>query len=112
MKANSLILLFLFCLILQPVFSQNTKLIENRDILDAESRTQLILQKSPAYISVDFIRINIDKIIDNEQFILEFGDRMIEVQKERIDVRGINNFTFVGKNFESGNSIVLSQITH
>jgi len=108
MKANSLILLFLFCLILQPVFSQNTKLIENRDISDAESRTQLILQKSPAYISVDFIRINIDKIIDNEQFILEFGDRMIEVQKERIDVRGINNFTFVGKNFENGNSIVLS----
>jgi uncharacterized protein related to proFAR isomerase len=57
------------------MFSQ-TKLIEHRETVNETDKIQKIRQKSNAYVSVDFVYINIDKLTDNEQFILEFGKKI------------------------------------
>ncbi len=51
--------------------------------------------------------INLDKILEYEDFSLQLGDKKIPIRKERIDARGINNYVFVGNNNE-GCRVLLS----
>jgi hypothetical protein len=109
MKINRILLLLTFLVCFSSTFSQS-KLIANRNIENTASKAQAIIKKNNAYVSVDFVDINIDKLTDNEQFVLEFGGKSIIVQKQKLDIRGKNSFVFVGKNQENGNSILFSVI--
>jgi hypothetical protein len=106
MKPDKFIFLIVLCSFYLSVSGQNSKLIENLNVPDEEAKALRILQKSTAYISVDFVSINIEEITDNENFVLEFGKNNIPVYKEKMDVRGVKSFCFVGRN-EEGNSITL-----
>lgn len=53
------------------------------------------------------MEINLEKILEYEQFSLQFKENNISISKERIDVRGINNYVFVGRNNE-GSHILIS----
>ena len=51
--------------------------------------------------------INLDKKPEYEEFSLLLSERKIHIKKERIDVRGINNYVFVGNN-NDGCSVLFS----
>ena len=85
---------------------QDNILISSKHVSYRE-KTKEILRKSEAYISVDFVDINLDKILELEEFSLQIGERNIPIKKERIDARGINNYVFVGGNSE-GTRILIS----
>ena len=65
----------------------------------AEKKNEILLRNN-TYTSVDFVDINLAKIFEYEDFSLQLGERNIPIRKERIDVRGINNYVFVGNNNE------------
>ena len=89
------------------VYGQDNKLIFSKQVSNKEEKTNEILRKSETYTSVDFVEINLDKILEYEQFSLQLGERNISIRKERIDVRGINNYVFVGSNNE-GSRVLIS----
>lgn len=82
------------------IYGQDNKLICSKHVLNGAERANDILQSNKTYTSVEFVDINLDKIVDSENFTLQFGESNISIKKERIDVRGINNFVFVGSNNE------------
>ncbi|MDR3013002.1 MAG: zinc-dependent metalloprotease [Chitinispirillales bacterium] len=86
---------------------QDNRLIYSETGLRTTERVAEVLQRNRAYMSVDFVRIDLEKIRSFEQFTLQFEERNILINKERIDVRGANSFWFVGGNNE-GNRIYLS----
>jgi len=49
----------------------------------------------------------LQKVLDTEQFVLQFGEKNIPINKVRLNARGINNFSFVGKD-NKGSQIVMS----
>jgi hypothetical protein len=108
MKAKRLLILFLVSVNCLLCLGQATKLIENNILPDSERQALAILQKSPSNVSVDFVKINLPIIKDVKQFALEFGERKLSVITERIDIRGDNNFSYIGRNKEDGSSIILS----
>ena len=80
------------------IHGQDNKLIYSKQIADAAKKSSEILQKSEAFVSVDFVEIDLEKIPKYEQFTLQFEEQNLSVSKERITIRGVNNFSFVGKN--------------
>jgi len=91
------------------IYGQDNRLIYPKQIPNAAAKADEILQKKKreAYLSVDFVEIDLQKIIEYEQMTLEFGENTFLMTKERINVRGINSFGFVGKDSMS-NKIVIS----
>lgn len=79
---------------------QDNILICSKQIPNSAEKTNEILRRNATYTSVDFVDINLDKILEYEDFSLQLGDRKIPIRKERIDVRGINSYVFVGSNNE------------
>ena len=89
---------FFFILCSTFLYGQDNILICSKKIPNSEEKINRILQKSETYIYVDFVDIKLDKILEYEEFLLQFDERIIAVRKEKIEVRGINNFVFVGRN--------------
>jgi len=77
---------------------QDNVLISSKQISNRTKQTNEILRKNATYTSVEFVDINLDKILEYEEFSLQIGERNIPIRKERIDVRGINSYVFVGSN--------------
>ena len=93
--------LFIISLLLMlPCLGQDNILISSKHVSRNAEKSNEILRKNPTYTSVDFVDINIEKILEHEEFILQVGERNISIRKERIDSRGINNYIFVGSNDE------------
>ena len=93
--------LFILSLFLMlPCLGQDNILISSKHVSRNAEKSNEILRKNPTYTSVDFVDINIEKILEHEEFILQVGERNISIRKERIDSRGINNYIFVGSNDE------------
>lgn len=86
---------------------QDNKLIYSKQVPNISEKSNEILQKSDTYTSVDFVEINLDKILEYEEFSLQLGERNIPIIKERIDARGINNYVFVGSN-NDGSRVLIS----
>jgi len=86
---------------------QDDELIYTKQISNKSQRVNEILKKSDSYISADLVNINLDNIFKNERFSIQLGNRNISINKDRINVRGINNYIFVGSNKED-NRILLS----
>ena len=82
------------------LYGQDNILINSKQISNSAERRNEILRRNQTYTSVDFVDINMDKILEYEDFSLQFGKRIIPIRKDRIDARGINNFVFVGSNNE------------
>jgi len=95
-----LIIIFGLITICSVMHGQDNSLIYPKNIPDAEEKTVEILRASEAFVSVDWVGIDLEKIPAYEQFTLQFGERKLTIQKDRIEKRGINNFCFVGKNKE------------
>lgn len=102
-------LLVLSFLIACPTFlhGQDNILVYTKQVPNSAKKANEILQKSEMYTSIDYIGINLDKILKHEDLLLQLSDRNISVRKERIDVRGINNYVFVGSN-KQGDRVVIS----
>ena len=98
-------LIFIFCLTVaySVVFGQDNKLIYSKVNRNAAERTAKVLQESDAYISIDLVGIDLEKIPTSNQFVLQFGKQNLTIQKDRIEERGVNNFNFSGKNKEGVN---------
>jgi len=91
-------LIFGFAIIFSTfVYGQDNRLIYSKQVSNATARSNEILQRSEAYMSVDFVEIDLEKILLHEQLVLQFGEKSFLINKERVEVRGINNFCFVGK---------------
>ena len=82
------------------LYGQDNILINSIQISNSAERTNEILSRNQTYTSVDFVEINMDKILEYEDFSLQLGERIIPIKKERIDARGINSYVFVGENNE------------
>ena len=82
------------------LYGQDNILINSKQISNSAERINEILLRNQTYTSVDFVDINLDKILEHEVFSLQLGERIIPIRKERIDTRGINNYVFVGSNNE------------
>jgi hypothetical protein len=63
MKPDKFIFLVVLCSFYLSVSGQNSKLIENRNSPNEEAKALRILQKSTAYVSIDFVSINIEKLL-------------------------------------------------
>jgi len=103
----SFFILFSFTAFSQIGYGQDNRLIYPKQVSDAITKSNEILQRSDAYISVDFVEIDLETILLHEQLIVQFGENNFLINKERINVRGINNFCFVGKD-SMFNKILLS----
>lgn len=82
------------------LYGQDNILISSIQVPNSAEKTNEILRRNVTYTSVDFVDINLDKILEYEDFSLQLGERKIPIRKERIDARGINNYVFVGSNNE------------
>jgi peptidyl-Asp metalloendopeptidase len=112
MKMNvSLNRLFLvFCVVAfsgAVAYGQESRLIYSKEVPNAAEKVKGILQKSTAYTSVDFVVIDLGKVKTQEEFILQFGERTIRINKKRVDLRGSNSYTFIGDN-DDGDRVLLS----
>ena len=79
---------------------QENILISSKQITNSTEETNGSFLKGETHTSVNFVDINLDKILEYEDFLLQFDERNIPIRKERIDARGINNYVFVGSNNE------------
>ena len=82
------------------LYGQDNVLISSKQVSNSTEKTKEILQRNATYTSVDFVDINLDKILEYEDFSLQLGERKIPIRKERIDARGVNSYVFVGSNSE------------
>jgi hypothetical protein len=99
-----------FCFVIFSIalaYGQDNKLIYPTKVSNTAEKVKGILQRSTAYVSVDFVKIDLEKIPRHEQFTLEFEERNIHINKKRIDKSGINDYTFIGSN-DDGDHILLS----
>lgn len=97
MKRSILFSFLLICF--ASLYGQDNILIKTKPVSDKDIIND-ILWKSETYTSVDFVEINLDIILEFDEFILIIGERDIPIQKERIDARCINNYVFIGSNNE------------
>ena len=84
---HRILLFILFVVCSAFLYGQENILICSKQVSNSVDRLNEILQKNEAYISVDFVDINLDKILEYEEFSLQIGERVIPIRKERIDVR-------------------------
>ena len=97
---KKLFVLFSLLVACTAIYGQDNRLIYSKNVRDADKRTMEILRASEAFVSVDLVGIDLEKIHVSDQFVLQFGVKNLSVQKEKIEERGVNNFIFVGKNKE------------
>jgi len=102
------VLIFGFLIIASTfIYGQDNKLIYSKQVSNAVEKSNEILRKSETYTSVEFVEIYLEKILEYEQFTLQFKENNVSISKERIDVRGVNNYCFVGSNNE-GSRVLIS----
>ena len=89
------------------LYGQDNIFISSIQVPNSAEKTNEILRRNVTYTSVDFVDINLEKILEYEDFSLQLGERKISIRKERIDARGVNNYVFVGSNNE-GCRVLLS----
>jgi hypothetical protein len=105
---NPYFLLFVFLTLSSTfVYGQSNKLIYPKQISNEAERSSEILQTGTAFVSVDFVGINLEKVLSGEQFTLQFGEKNLSIVKKQVSVRGINNFLFVGNN-NKGDRVIMS----
>ena len=100
MKKITLIIFSLLIIFSTFCYGQKNRLIFPKQVTNAAEKSNDILEKGSAYVSVDFVEINLEILPNYEEFIIQFGEKNISVVKERIIVRDINNFSFVASNNE------------
>ncbi len=86
---------------------QEYKLLYTKQIPNSEERANGVLQKCNAYSSVEFVEFDFKRILDCDDFLLQFDGKQISIRKERIGVRDINSYVFVGSNIY-GDRILIS----
>ncbi len=89
------------------IYGQENILIRSKQFSNNADRANDILRRNQTYTSVEFVDINLDKIVELEDFSLQFDEKNIHIKKERIDARGVNNYVFVGSN-RDGCRVLLS----
>jgi len=100
-------LIFGFLIILPIfIFGQDNRLIYPKQVSNSTDKSNEILQKSEANLSVDFVEIDLNKILVFEQLVIHFGNNIFTVNVENIEVRGINSYSFFGRS--ENNSIIFS----
>ncbi len=112
MKKTNLILL-LFIIVSSFSYGQNNNLIYPKST-DKSSKiiANDVIQVSPVIKSADFIEIELGKLKDYDLLSLQFDDKKYSVQKDKIKIRGINNFSFFAKNENGDGNIILSVLNN
>ena len=93
-------LIFGFLIVCSTLYGQDNILISSKQVSNSAEKANEILRRNVTYTSVDFVDINLDIILEYDNFTLQLGERNIPIKKERIDARGINSYVFVGNNNE------------
>jgi hypothetical protein len=104
-----IILVFSISIICSFVYSQDNRFIYQESTSESELNQEIksrILGKSDANISVDFVKIDLDKLFLHEKLVLQFGENNLIINKEKLEQRNTNSIYFFGKNKD--NSIILS----
>ncbi len=103
--------ILLACLILSPVlsFSQQNKLIYKKEVKKKITKEKdKILKKDKANKSVNFVNIDLDKLVHFDDFIINFENENFEVSKMNIKARNINSYSFLGESKDKKGNIILS----
>lgn len=106
MNSKFLIICLLFCSGL--LNAQQNKLIYKKNSLKSENKANSILQKCKANKSVEFVNIDLENLTNNDDFVLQLGQDEFSVKKEKVNVRGIKNFSFTGSNKSKDGGMVMS----
>jgi hypothetical protein len=106
MKRKILILCLLVCSGL--LSAQQNRLIYKKSNLKSDGKANSILKKSTANKSVDFVNIDLEILADSNDIVLQFDDNEYYIKREKVKVRDIRNFCFIGKNKSQDGSIVMS----
>ena len=83
-------------------------MIKPINVSNKNEKINAILSKDKNYISVEFVDIDTEDILGCKNFIIQINNNEYIYNNERINIRGINNFAIIGKNFENNDYFVLS----
>jgi hypothetical protein len=71
-----------------------------------QKRTDEILKKSSAYVAVYFVKIDLNKISFYNQFVLQFGENTVVVNKRNLEQQGTRSFCFSAESEYIHNTIM------
>lgn len=106
-KIVSLLILFHTVCFSFGYAQNNDTLLYTKELANRSEKAAEVLQKCDAYNYVEFVEFNIDRILYNDNFVLQFDGKSINVSKVRLDIRDINSFVFVGKS-NNGDFMLIS----
>ncbi len=95
---NKLLIVCLFAICSASMKGQDNVLVFSKEVSNRAEKENEILRRCKTYTSVHFVDFNLSKLLEYEDFSLQIGARNIPVKKERLDIRGINSYVFVGGN--------------
>ena len=105
---RKILMIFFFLVISFTItYSQNNRLIYSKYVSNKTDKVNIILQKNETYSFVDFVEIKLDRLLGYEQFTLQVEGINISINKDRMDIKGINNYVFIGSN-DDGDLVLLS----
>jgi hypothetical protein len=95
----------IICLLM---YGQDNRLIYQDPTYDnPEKRSEILNRDTLINVSVDFVKIDLDKIFIYDQLVLEFGENKITVSKKRIGREMWEKFSFYGHNDDDNSNILI-----
>ncbi|MDR0687673.1 MAG: zinc-dependent metalloprotease [Prevotellaceae bacterium] len=99
----------IICLLL---YGQDNRLMYQDPTYDNPEKRLEILNKRDANVSVDFVKIDLEKLDIYDQFVLQFGENEMTVKKKTLEKRSKNKISFFGKNDDDNSSISFSVLNN
>lgn len=90
-----LVVLIILCCITTCLYSQVPTLI----YATKQTRNTTIRNLPPkinAYLSLEFVGIDVQEIAKHDQFVIEYSGKQVTIKKDRLKIRGENDFYFSG----------------
>jgi hypothetical protein len=93
------------------MYGQDNRLIYQDPTYDnPEKRSEILNKNTLMNVSVDFVKMDVDKIFIYDQLVLEFGENKITVNKKRIGRERWEIFSFYGHNADDNSDIQIVAI--
>lgn len=109
MKTKTIFAVLICTLIIQCTYAQGYKLISPKIQNKISSNT--LPQRLESYQTIEFVNIDVSQIAQQENFLLEYDNKTLSMNRKSIKFRGEDDFCFWGYNDE-GYSLFLSIISN
>ncbi|MDE5609789.1 MAG: zinc-dependent metalloprotease [Bacteroidales bacterium] len=109
MKTKTIFALLIGTFITQCAFAQGYKLISPKIQVQKKIDSNTLPQRLESYQTIEFVNIDVSQITQQENFLLEYDNKTLSMNRKNIKVRGEDDFCFWGYNDE-GYSLFLSII--